>query len=201
MKKISPFLALLLLTTSAFAGEVFVVDKTHSSTAFKIRHLISKTSGRFTDFSGTVNYDRAKPENSSVEFVINAASIDTDNENRDKHLRSGDFFNVEKFPQITFKSTRIKQVGKNKFNVTGQFSMKGVTTTIVLPVEMTGIIKDPGGNDRVGFATSITLNRKDYGIEWNRALDEGGVLLGDEVEVSIELETVKKKEPAPAAKS
>lgn len=199
MKHVTSLLSLLFLTaTAAFAGENFVIDRSHSSTAFKVRHLIARTSGRFTDFSGTVNLDKAKMVNSTVEFTINAASIDTDNESRDKHLRSADFFDVEKFPTITFKSKSIRQVSKDKFQVTGDFTMKGVTKTIVLPVDFTGIVRDPGGNERAGFSTSFTLNRKDYGIVWNRSLDEGGVLLGDDVDVTIDLETVKKKEPAPA---
>ena len=182
----------IVVAVPTFAADVFTVDKTHSSTAFKIRHLISKVTGRFSDFSGTINFDRTKPENSTVEFIINAASIDTDNDNRDKHLRSADFFEADKYPHITFKSTSIKAVGKDKYNVTGNFTMHGVTKTITLPVEITGVMKDPQGNERIGFATAITIDRKDYDIVWNRTLDEGGVLLGDEVDVMIELETIKK---------
>ena len=190
-------IAVLAISASAFAADPYVIDKGHSSTAFKVRHLISKTSGRFNDFSGTIMLDRAKMQNSTVEFTIKTASIDTENENRDKHLRSADFFDVEKYPEITFKSTKITPAGKDKYNVTGNFTMHGVTKAITLPVEVTGFMKDAYGNQRAGFQTAITLNRKDYGIEWNKNLDEGGLLLGEDVEVSIELETVFKK-PAPA---
>lgn len=192
-------IALATISAGAFAADTFVVDKSHSSTAFKVRHLIAKTSGRFNDFTGTITLDRAKLQNSSVEFTIKTASIDTDNEGRDKHLRSADFFDAEKYPEITFKSTKITPAGKDKYNVTGNFTMHGVTKTITLPVEITGFMKDPRGTERAGFQTALTLNRKDYGIEWNKNLDEGGLLLGDDVEVSIELETIAKKPEAAAA--
>src|SRR6185295_3137577 len=128
------------------------------------------------------------------------ASIDTNVPDRDKHLRSADFFDVEKFPEITFKSKSIKATGKDAYNVTGTLTMHGVSKEVTLPVTFQGEAKDPWGNTRAGFGTSTTLNRKDYGIVWNKALDAGGALLGDEVKVEINLETVKKKDEAKGGK-
>ena len=183
----------LTVSASLFAADVYTVDKSHSETSFKVRHFVSKTPGRFTDFDGRIVLDQKKPEASSVEFTINAASIDTDNGDRDKHLRSADFFDVEKYPQITFKSSSVKPAGKDKFNVTGTLSMHGVSRQVTLPVAFLGFVKDPWGGHRAGFEIATKLNRKDYGIVWNKTLDEGGVLLGEEVDITINLETVKQK--------
>jgi polyisoprenoid-binding protein YceI len=185
---------LFLATLPLFAAETFNVDKVHSEAEFKIRHMMSSVTGKFTDFGGTVNLDRANPASSSVEFSIQTASVDTANPDRDKHLRSADFFDVEKFPTITFKSTKVAAgSAKDTYNVTGDFTMHGVTKRITIPVTFLGFAKDPWGNERAGFELSTTLNRKDYGINWNKALDEGGFLLQDDVNISISLETVKKK--------
>ncbi|MGA7617215.1 MAG: YceI family protein [Thermoanaerobaculia bacterium] len=180
----------LTVSTVAFAGETYVVDSNHSDVTFQIRHLVSKVSGRFGDFSGTIDFDRAKPERSSVDFVIRTASIDTNVERRDNHLRSADFFDVQKYPEITFHSTKIVPAGKDRFNVSGDFTMHGVTKQITLPVTITGFMKDPGGKERAGFEASTVLDRKDYGVVWNRTLDSGGYLLGDDVTIEIALETV-----------
>lgn len=191
MKAIRIFTAALALAATPLlaAADTWTVDRAHSDVAFSIRHLVSNVSGKFNDFSGTVNADAANPALSSVEFTIQATSIDTGNENRDKHLRSADFFEVDKYPTITFKSTSIKPTKtKNLYNVTGTLTMKGVSKTVTLPVEFLGTVKDPGGNEKAGFSTQITLNRKDYGITWNKALDNGGALLGDDVKVQINLE-------------
>jgi polyisoprenoid-binding protein YceI len=190
-------LALIVAATPAFAGETYVVDKTHSDAIFTIRHLMSRVTGRFDDLSGTISVDRAKPENSTVEFTIQAASIDTNDEGRDKHLRSPDFFDAEKNPQITFKSTKVKPTGKDTYDVTGQFTMRGVTKEITLPVTVLGEMKDGRGVPKIGFETTTTINRKDYGVAWNRALDAGGYVLSDDVKVTITLEAgLKKDEPA-----
>jgi polyisoprenoid-binding protein YceI len=206
-KKFSRVLAVLslvgastLATLSLQAADTFNIDKSHSEATFRVRHLVSKVQGRFTDFNGTVDIDAAKPEASSVAFTIATASINTDNEGRDKHLKSPDFFDAEKFPQITFKSSKIVAAGKDKYNVTGPLTMHGVTKEVTLPVTFLGFAKDPWGGERAGFETSVTLDRKDYGILWNKTLDAGGALLGDDVAVSISLETTKKKDaPKPAA--
>jgi polyisoprenoid-binding protein YceI len=184
----------LLPFTPAVAADTYSVDAVHSEASFQIRHLVGKVRGHFADFKGTVQIDQAKPGASSVEFSIKAATIDTGVADRDKHLRSADFFDVEKFPEITFKSTKIAPAGKDRYDVTGTFSMHGVTKTVTLPVSFLGFGKDPWGNDRAGFEVTTTLNRKDYGIVWNKTLDAGGVMLGEDVAVTITLETIKKKD-------
>ena len=173
-------------------GDV-VIDKAHSAATFKIKHMMANVTGRFAEFSGTVNADRETPANSSVEFTIQAASITTNTPDRDKHLRSSDFFDVEKYPTITFKSVKVVPTKtKDTFHVTGDLTMHGVTKRITLPVVFNGIAKDPKGNERAGFELNTTLDRKEYGITWNKVLDPGGYLLSDDVTIDINLETVKK---------
>jgi polyisoprenoid-binding protein YceI len=184
----------------AWAADAYKVDPNHSEVSFQIRHLVTQVRGKFDKFEGTIQLDPAKPETSSVVFKVEPSSIDTGVADRDKHLRSADFFDVDKFPEISFTSKSIKATGKDQYNVTGTFTMHGVTKEITLPVTFGGTAKDPGGNQRAGFSTETTLNRKDYGIVWNRALDNGGALLGDDVKIAVNLEAVKPKEQAPAAK-
>jgi polyisoprenoid-binding protein YceI len=179
-------------TPAAAPAEVWVVDKPHSSASFKIRHLMSNVTGYFRDFDAVVQIDRAQPARSSVEFTIKAASIDTRDADRDEHLRSPDFFEATKYPNITFKSTSVVPKSKELFEVTGDLIMHGVTKRITLPVTYLGTQADPRGNEKAGFELETTLDRKDYNITWNRVLDEGGVLLGDDVKVTIELEMKKK---------
>ena len=189
-----PFVVAALAASSGLAAETYVVDKVHSEASFQVRHLgISNVRGRFEDFEGTINIDRAKPESSSVELTIKTASVNTDSEARDKDLRGEGFFESDKFPTISFKSTRIAPKGKDNYDVTGNLTMHGVSKQITLPVAHLGFVKDPWGNEKAGFALETTLNRKDYGLLWNKALDQGGFLLGDDVKVVINLETAKKK--------
>lgn len=190
-------LTLLLVAAAAaaplFAAETYTVDKAHSDVGFQIRHFASKVRGAFADFDGAIQADPAKPEVSSVVFTIKTASIDTNNPDRDKHLRSADFFDAEKFPEITFKSSKITPAGKDKYNVTGTLTIHGVSKEVTLPVTFLGFAKDPGGNQRASFETTIKLNRKEFGINWNKALDAGGFMLSDDVDATINLETVLKK--------
>lgn len=186
--------ALLAVATSpALAADTFVIDRSHSQASFQVRHLFSTVRGRFTTFEGTIAMDAARPEASSVTFTIDAASIDTDNTDRDKHLRSPDFFDAEKHPTITFTSEKIRATGKDTYAVTGTLTMRGVARTITLPVTYLGAAKDPWGNPRAGFSTAITLNRKDYGINWNKALDNGGMMVGDDVTIVLNVEANKAK--------
>ena len=184
------------LAAPARAQEVYQVDKGHSDIVFQVRHLVSKVSGQFKDFEGTLRLDRAHPERSSVEFSIAAASIDTNLADRDTHLRNADFLDAEKHPRITFRSARVAPKGKDLYEVTGTLSLRGVSREVTLPVQFLGFVKDPWGNDKAGFEATLTINRKDYGIVWNKALDAGGVVLGDEVKVAFNLETAKAKEAA-----
>ncbi|HEY8232672.1 MAG: YceI family protein [Vicinamibacterales bacterium] len=195
-KQLAVILAGLALAAPAFAADTYTFDKSHSSVGFQVRHIFTNVSGRFTDYSGTIQVDRAKPESSSVEFTIQATSIDTSEPKRDGHLRTADFFDVANHPTITFKSTSMKPNGKDSYFVTGDFTMHGVTKQITLPVTVLGEGKDPMGNEKMGLETAITLNRKDYGLNWNRALETGGVLVGDEVKVQISIEANKAKPAA-----
>jgi polyisoprenoid-binding protein YceI len=192
-------LAAVLAASPAFGADTFMIDKGHSEVGFQIRHMMTKVRGRFTDFEGRIQADRAKPAASSVELTIQATSIDTANASRDKDLRSADFFDVEKYPTITFKSTRITPKGKDAYDVTGNLAMRGVTKEITLPVSLLGFMKNQRSMETAGFETSVTLNRKDFGITWNRTLDAGGVLLGDEVYVTINIEARQEAPPSPPA--
>jgi polyisoprenoid-binding protein YceI len=183
---------LLALATTATAAEVYSVDAAHANVGFEVRHFMSQVPGRFNDFQGTIEINRDNPEASSVQFTIQTASVDTRNEKRDDHLRSPDFFDVDAHPTITFKSTSIKKVDADTYHVTGDFTLRGVTKSITLPVDVLGEMTDPWGNQRIGFETSTTLNRKDYGVSWNQVLDQGGLLLGDEVKISINLQAVSE---------
>jgi len=175
--------------------EIYAVDKTHSEAVFQVRHLVTKVRGRFTDFEGVIRVDRTRPENSSVVFSIDAASVDTDVAERDTHLKSPDFFDVAKHPRITFVSSRITPRG-DRYDVTGTLTMRGVAHEVTLPVEFLGSARDPWGNERAGFELETKLDRKDYGISFNAALDNGGFLLGDEVRITINIEAIRHKADA-----
>lgn len=185
-----------LVTVPLFAApEAFTADRNHSAAEFKVRHMMSNVGGKFTDFAGSANLDKANPAASSVEFTIQAASIDTASADRDKDLKSANFFDVEKFPTITFKSKKITPTRtKDTYDVTGDFTLHGVTKQITIPVAFLGFGKDPWGNERAGFELNTTVNRKDYGMNWNKALDQGGYLLADDVKINVNLEMVKKKQ-------
>jgi polyisoprenoid-binding protein YceI len=196
--------ALLLALGLAFAGvarsatESFVFDKSHTVVGFRIRHWVTKVDGNFRDFDGRITLDRAKPADSRVDVTIQASSIDTNNDSRDKHLRSADFFDVEKFPTITFQSSKVVPKGKDLYEVTGDFTMHGVTKTLTIPVRHTGFL-NTGKQEKAGFELTIPINRKDFGIGWNRTADNGGVMLGDEVEINVQVEANKEVPPAAPA--
>lgn len=176
------------------APAAWEIDVAHSGVTFQVRHFFTMTPGRFGQFGGTVMFDEADPANSSVELTIDAASINTDNAKRDEHLRSADFFNVEKFPTLAFKSTKVEKTGTpNVYNVTGEFTMLGVTKPLTVSVEVIGIGPDSWGGTRGGFNVTGSINRKDFGMVWNKSLDTGGLMLGEEVKISVPLELVKKK--------
>ena len=184
--------ALKIQATETPIPETHTIDKAHSEAAFQVRHLVTRVRGRFRDFSGTIRIDRARPERSSVEFSIDAASIDTDVADRDAHLKSPDFFDVQRFPKITFVSSVVRPAGGGRYDVGGTLTMRGVSKDVTLPVAFLGFAKDPWGNEKAGFELETKLNRKDFGMVWNAALDNGGVFLGDEVSVAINLETLRE---------
>ena len=204
-KQILPYLAaaaiaIVTCSTALAAPETFKFDKNHTLIGFRIRHFVSKVEGRFKDFEGSITLDRQNPAGSKVDLTIQATSIDTSNENRDKHLRSADFFDVEKFPTITFKSTKVTPKGTDAFDVTGDFTMRGVTKSLTVPVKLGGFVK-AGKVEKVGFELGgFILNRKDFGIVWNSPVEAGGLMLGDDVEINCQVEANRPLEaPAPAA--
>lgn len=173
------------------------LDPAHSLIGFAVKHLeINLVSGRFKDFTGVINYDERDVTKSSVEFTAKIASIDTEVAARDKHLLSADFFEAEKYPEMTFKSTKIEKKGKDKFIAHGDFTLKGVTRQIELPFTLTGAIKDPWGNTRFGIEAQTKINRRDYGINYGNALPAGGFDVANEVTIDLRLEAVK---PEPKA--
>ena len=179
----------MVTTTTGPSTRTYKIDKSHSEVIFQVRHLVTKVRGRFTDFEGAIEYNEANPELSIVHFTIKAGSIDTAEADRDKHLRSPDFFEVDKYPDITFRSKRMTQKGDG-YDVIGDLAIHGVTKEVVLPVAHLGKAKDPWGGERLGFEVETTINRKDFGLSFNIALETGGFLVGDEVKITIEIQAV-----------
>ena len=170
----------------------YTLDPAHTRIGFVARHaMVTKVRGAFNEFEGTAVIDGANPANSHVEVTINAASIDTRNAQRDEHLRSNDFLAMQEYPKITFASTGVRQVDDTTFEVSGDLTIKGVTNSITIPFSFEGAAKDPFGNQRVGFEGSVAINRKDYGVTWNAALEGGGVLVSDKVTLEFEVSAVK----------
>jgi polyisoprenoid-binding protein YceI len=170
----------------------YKLDLAHTRIGFSARHaMVSKVRGAFNEFDGSVHLDTENPANSHVEIDIKAASIDTRNADRDNHLRSNDFLAMNEYPQITFRSTAVEQVDDSHYRVTGDLEIRGVTRPVNIDFEFTGSATDPWGNLRVGFEGGTTINRKDWGVNWNAALDGGGVMVSDRVNLEFEVEAVK----------
>ncbi len=175
------------------AAETYVVDPVHSSIGFSVRHLIiNNIPGRFKEYNGTISYDAADITKSSVQFTAKVASIDTGVQQRDDHLRNADFFEVAKYPEMTFKSTRIEKKGKGSFLAHGTFTLKGVSKEIAIPFKVFGPVNAPGGKVRIGVEAGLTINRQDYGITWSKTLDGGGLVVGNDVNILLNLEAVKQ---------
>ena len=173
----------------------WVIDNSHSSVQFTVRHMmISKARGRFASFGGTVNFDEAAPANSSVDVKIEAASIETKDEKRDGHLVSPDFLDAASHPYLTFVSKRVEVVDESHGKIYGDLTIRGVTREVVLDTEYNGQARSPWGTTSAGFNASTKINRKDFGLNWNVALETGGVLVGEEVSIEIEIEIVKQVE-------
>jgi polyisoprenoid-binding protein YceI len=182
--------AALLALPSLAAASTWNIDPAHTSAQFAVRHLmVSTVRGTFGKVSGTATIDEQDITRSSVEATIDAASIDTRNEKRDQHLRSPDFLDTAKHPTITFKSKKVQAAGENKFKVTGDLTLHGVTKEVVLDVEGSPKpMKDPMGNVKLGGVATTKINRKDFGVVWNSPLEGGGVAVGDEVSITIDVE-------------
>ncbi len=191
MKNTIAALALLLMfTSSAFAAK-YKLDIGHGEVGFKIKHLgISTVKGKFKDFGGTFDWDEKAGKLTNLKATIKAASIDTNEPKRDDHLRSPDFFDVAKFPTIEFVSKKVDTSANKPTKIVGDLTMHGVTKEVALDVQYAGSTKDPWGNEHLGFEASGKLNRKDFGLAWNKALETGGLLVGEEVTIEIAGEAV-----------
>jgi polyisoprenoid-binding protein YceI len=188
------FLAVVLFTVSIInAGTKWSVDKAHSKVEFSVTHLvISEVTGSFKNFDINVETPGNDFTDAQIDFTADVNSIFTDNDQRDNHLKSDDFFNAEKFPQMAFKGTAMKKTGKNKYKLTGDLTIRGTTKKIVLDVVYNGTVKDPWGNTKAGFKISGKLNRFDYGLKWNSLIETGGAVVGKEVTITINLELQKQ---------
>ncbi len=185
LRGVAAALVLFIAAESVFA-ESFKVDPSHSSITFSIRHIFSNVTGRFTKMSGTIDYDPGMIDKFRINVTIETGSVNTDNERRDNHLRSGDFFMADSFPSITFTSTKAYKNEQGMF-VEGNLTIRGVTKPIVVPFEVLGFSGEPG-KAVAGFQAAFKISRKDFNILWNRELDSGGLLLGDEVKIDVNLE-------------
>jgi polyisoprenoid-binding protein YceI len=192
MKLLKAGLISIMSASAIFAG-TYTLDKPHSSVGFKVKHMmVSNTKGNFTEFDGTFEYDEKSNTLKSLSGVVNTASINTDNEKRDKHLKSPDFFDAEKYPEIKFE---MKKLVKDKLY--GTLTMKGITKDIEFDYENGGSAVDAWGNNKAGFSFEGKINRKDFGLTWNKILEAGGVAVGEDVKIEIEIEGNLKEEEAP----
>ena len=195
MKKAVSFLILFFLAiTPGFAASNYEIDKVHSSVVFSITHMmISKTTGSFLDYDGQITFSADDLAHSQFNFTVKAASIDTHNEMRDKHLKSADFFEVEKYPSIVFKTKKVVSLGDGKYTLVGDLTMKDVTKEVEIPVTILGPVAFPDGKGTgIGVSSQFQINRQDYHIKFNKKLDNGGVMVGDVVDVTVNLEAHSK---------
>lgn len=189
LRRLLTTFAVFLITATSVMSAAWEIDRAHSSVGFSVRHLvISDVKGTFGDFSATIEFDADKLEAGSVEMTVQVASIDTDEAKRDEHLRSPDFFDAENFPVMTFKSSKVHEVSGQSFKLTGDLTIRGITKEVTFDGTYRGVIDDPWGNTKAGFSATARINRQDFDVKWNKALDAGGVVVGDEVTITLELE-------------
>lgn len=182
-----------MVTQQKTATSTWTVDKTHSNVDFQVKHLmISTVRGHFRDFEATLVLDEHEPVNSRVTATVDVASIDTNQPDRDAHLRSDDFFNAEAFPKLIFESRRVETKDGKRFNVTGDLTIRDVTREVALEGELEGRIQDPWGNERVAFSAKTEISRKDFNVRWNQVLETGGVAVSDAVKIRLYIEAVKQ---------
>jgi polyisoprenoid-binding protein YceI len=188
---VSGIIAVALVFAVAAHAEDWKIDGSHTNVGFSVSHIFTSVQGRFDRFDGTIVFDPKAPESAVVRATVEAASINTNNAKRDKHLRSDDFFDVEKYPTLSFESTGgITEMKDNRGKLAGNLTIHGVTKPVVFDVTFRGQGKDPWGNVRAGFAARVDINRKDYGLNWNEVLETGGLLVGEEVEIQIDVEGI-----------
>lgn len=197
MKTIKLLVIFLLTATLTFAQTAWTFDKSHSKVGFSVSHLIiSETEGNFKSFDGSVETKGDDFSEAKVEFTVDTKSIDTDNEQRDNHLRNDDFFNSEKFPKMIFKSKSFKKTGDKKYKLVGDLTIRNVTKEVTLNVKHNGTVKDPWGNTKAGFKITGEVNRFDYGLKWNALMEAGGAVVGETVNLEIDIELAKAKNEA-----
>lgn len=190
-KMLSAALALLVVASASYSAE-WELDKSHTEVGFTVTHMvITKVNGKFNDFSGEVNFDPENPEGSKIKGVVQVASVDTDNERRDEHLRGSDFFDAANHPELMFETTKVTKTDDGYLAV-GDLTMRGVTKEVEIPFTVVGPINDPWGNTRVGIEGSTTIDRMDWNISWNNALDNGGVVVSDDVVIRLDAQLIKK---------
>jgi polyisoprenoid-binding protein YceI len=195
--------ALVLVSAAAgLSAATWQIDSSHSSAQFAVRHMmVSNVRGEFSGVKGTVGYDPANPAASHVEVTIDATTVNTREAKRDTHLRSPDFLDVEKFPTITFKSKRVEAAGQGKLKVTGDLTLRGVTREVVLDVEGPSAPVTARNTLRTGASATTKINRKDFGLTWNRAIETGGVVVGDEVSITLDMEMTTPAQPAESSQT
>jgi len=187
-------LVLLIFAAGAAHAASWSIDQSHSYVGFSVKHLVvSKVKGSFGDYTGKINFDGKDFSAASVEATVQMVSVDTDNKDRDDHLRNNDFFDVEKFPTMTFKSKKITAGGKDKFTMVGDLTIKDVTKEVTFEGEFNGTINDPWGNTRAGFSAETKIDRQDFNVSFSKALDGGGLVVGDEVTIILEVEAIQDK--------
>ena len=175
------------------AKSTWAIDPTHSEIGFKVKHMMfTNVSGKFNTFTATIENEDNQFETSTIHFEAEINSIDTNNADRDNHLKSADFFDAEKFPKLSFKSSAVKKISENEFEIEGELTVKDVTKTITLATEYSGLMLDPWGNTKAGLSIAGKINRKEFGLTWNAALETGGVLVGEEVKLFVEVQLLKQ---------
>jgi len=193
--------ASIVLSLSVPRAAIWEFDPAHSAASFSVRHLmISNVRGEFHNLAGTVEWDEKSPASIKIDASIDVSTVDTRDAKRDGHLKSPDFLDAEKSPKMTFRSKSATSSGPNRYKVVGDLTIRGVTKEVALDVEVTPPIKDPWGNSKFGATATTKINRQDFGVKWNMALDSGGVVVGDEVSITIDAELQQKKAAAPADK-
>ena len=190
----------LILSGVSFSGEVYKIDKAHSRVGFSVKHMvISTVRGEFSEYDASIIYDENDVTKSTLEGTIKVASINTNNERRDGHLKGADFFDAENYPEIKFKSSGIKKNG-DQYIMHGNLTIRGITKHVDFPFKVVGTVTDPMGNKRIGIEAEMTINRKDFGVSWHKTLDNGGLVFSDDVKIELFFEGIQVKQQAAESK-
>lgn len=194
LRELSVLAIAAAVTAAPAAAKTYTIDTAHSNVQFKVRHLgISTVVGNFNEFSGEIHYDPENVEATTASATIQIQSVDTNDAKRDNHLRSADFFDAENHPTMTFEGTKVSDVTKDGFKLHGDLTIRGITKPVVLDVETLGVIQDPWGSMRAGFSARTSVDRKDFNVNWNSVLDNGGLVVGNNVDIVLEIEAMVPK--------